>query len=43
MVRELKASGTIANYEQRTPKMEEFSEFIGTPQATKLAEKYRIV
>jgi 2-methylisocitrate lyase-like PEP mutase family enzyme len=43
MVRELKASGTIANYEQRTPKMEEFSEFIGTPQATRLAVKYRIV
>jgi 2-methylisocitrate lyase-like PEP mutase family enzyme len=43
MMNELKATGTISNYEQRTPAMEAFSEFIGTPQATQLAVKYRIV
>jgi 2,3-dimethylmalate lyase len=43
MMRELKSTGTVANYAQRTPKMEEFNEFIGAKEATQLAEKYRIV
>jgi 2,3-dimethylmalate lyase len=43
MVNELKATGTIANFAQRTPGMEEFNQFIGAKEATQLAEKYRIV
>jgi len=43
MVKELKATGTIANFAQRTPTWEEFNEFIGAKEATQLAEKYRIV
>jgi 2-methylisocitrate lyase-like PEP mutase family enzyme len=43
MIKELKATGTIANFAQRAPAMEEFNEFIGARQATQLAEKYRIV
>jgi 2,3-dimethylmalate lyase len=43
MVKELRATGTIANLAQRTPSLEEFSEFIGAKEATQLAEKYRIV
>jgi len=43
MVKELKATGTIANFGQRTPTWEEFNEFIGAKEATQLAEKYRIV
>jgi 2,3-dimethylmalate lyase len=43
MMKELKATGTIANFSQRTPSMEAFNEFIGAKDATQLAEKYRIV
>jgi 2-methylisocitrate lyase-like PEP mutase family enzyme len=43
MVKELSATGTIANFAQRTPSFEEFNEFIGAKEATQLAEKYRIV
>jgi 2,3-dimethylmalate lyase len=43
MVKELKATGTVANFAQRTPGWEEFNEFIGAKEATHLAEKYRIV
>ena len=43
MLRELKDSGTIANFSERSPSWKEFNEFIGTTQATQLAEKYRIV
>jgi 2-methylisocitrate lyase-like PEP mutase family enzyme len=43
MIKELKATGTIANFAQRTPAMEKFNEFIGAKEATQLAEKYRIV
>lgn len=43
MIQELKATGTIANWAQRTPTWEEFNEFIGAAEATKLAERYRIV
>jgi 2,3-dimethylmalate lyase len=43
MVKELKSTGTIGNFAQRTPTMEEFNEFIGATEATQLAEKYRIV
>jgi 2,3-dimethylmalate lyase len=43
MVKELRATGTIANLAQRTPSQEEFNEFIGAKEATQLAEKYRIV
>jgi 2-methylisocitrate lyase-like PEP mutase family enzyme len=43
MIKELKAAGTIANFAQRTPTMEEFNEFIGAKEATQLAEKYRII
>jgi 2-methylisocitrate lyase-like PEP mutase family enzyme len=43
MVKELRATGTIANLAQRTPSLEEFNEFIGAKEATQLAEKYRIV
>jgi 2-methylisocitrate lyase-like PEP mutase family enzyme len=43
MVKELSATGTIANFAQRTPSWEEFNEFIGAKEATQLAEKYRIV
>jgi 2-methylisocitrate lyase-like PEP mutase family enzyme len=43
MMKELKSAGTIGNYAQRTPAMNEFNEFIGAKEATQLAEKYRIV
>ena len=43
MAKELKATGTVADYAQRTPSWDEFNEFIGTREATQLAEKYRIV
>jgi len=43
MVKELSATGTIANFAERTPSFEEFNEFIGAKEATQLAEKYRIV
>lgn len=43
MIKELKATGTVANFAQRTPAWEEFNEFIGAKEATRLAEKYRIV
>jgi methylisocitrate lyase len=43
MIKELKATGTVANFAQRTPAWEEFNEFIGAKEATQLAEKYRIV
>ena len=43
MLRELKTSGTIANFSERSPSWKEFNEFIGTTQATQLAEKYHIV
>ncbi|HXG17597.1 MAG TPA: oxaloacetate decarboxylase [Methylomirabilota bacterium] len=43
MMKELKATGTIANWAQRTPTWNEFNEFIGAVEATKLAERYRIV
>jgi 2-methylisocitrate lyase-like PEP mutase family enzyme len=43
MVKELRVTGAIANFAQRTPTWEEFNEFIGAKEATQLAEKYRIV
>jgi 2-methylisocitrate lyase-like PEP mutase family enzyme len=43
MMKELKSTGGIANFPQRTPTMQEFNEFIGAREATELAEKYRIV
>jgi 2,3-dimethylmalate lyase len=43
MIKELKSTGTIGNFAQRTPAMEEFNQFIGAKEATQLAEKYRIV
>ncbi len=43
MLKELKTSGTIVNFSERSPSWEEFNEFIGTTQATQLAEKYHIV
>jgi 2,3-dimethylmalate lyase len=43
MINELKSTGTIGNFAQRTPTMQEFNEFIGAKEATHLAEKYRIV
>lgn len=43
MIRELKTTGTIATFAQRTPSWEEFNEFIGSTEATQLAEKYHIV
>jgi 2-methylisocitrate lyase-like PEP mutase family enzyme len=43
MLKEVKETGTIANWAQRTPTWEEFNEFIGAAEATKLAERYRIV
>ncbi len=43
MIKELKSSGTIGNFAQRTPTMDEFNEFIGAKEATQFAEKYRIV
>jgi 2-methylisocitrate lyase-like PEP mutase family enzyme len=43
MIKELKSTGTIGNFAQRTPTMDEFNEFIGAKEATQLAEKYRIV
>jgi 2-methylisocitrate lyase-like PEP mutase family enzyme len=43
LVKELKTTGTIANFSQRSPSWDEFNAFIGTQEATQLAEKYRIV
>ncbi|MEW6297341.1 MAG: oxaloacetate decarboxylase [Thermodesulfobacteriota bacterium] len=43
MIKELKETGTVANYAQRTPSWEEFNAFIGATEATQLAEKYHIV
>jgi len=43
MFKELKATGTIANFAQRTPSWEEFNEFIGAKEAAQLVEKYHIV
>jgi len=43
MLKELKATGTIAHWAQRTPTWEEFNDFIGAAEATRLAERYRIV
>jgi len=43
MLGELKTTGTIANFAQRTPSMKEFNKFIGADDATVLAEKYGIV
>ncbi len=43
MMKELKSTGTIASFAQRTPSMEEFNDFIGAKEATQLAAKYRIV
>lgn len=43
MVKELKETGTIANWAQRTPTWDEFNTFIGAADATALAERYRIV
>jgi 2-methylisocitrate lyase-like PEP mutase family enzyme len=43
MMKELKVTGTIANWAQRTPAWEEFNNFIGANEATELAKRYRIV
>jgi 2-methylisocitrate lyase-like PEP mutase family enzyme len=43
LMKELRTTGTVANFAQRTPSWEEFNEFIGAKEATSLAEKYRIV
>ena len=43
MMKELKATGTIANWKGRTPSWEEFNNFIGATEATELAKRYRIV
>jgi hypothetical protein len=43
LMKELRATGAIANFAQRTPSWEEFNDFIGAKEATSLAEKYRIV
>jgi 2-methylisocitrate lyase-like PEP mutase family enzyme len=43
MIKALKATGTVANYAQCTPSWEEFNAFIGSKEATQLAEKYHIV
>jgi 2-methylisocitrate lyase-like PEP mutase family enzyme len=43
MMKELKATGTIANWTERTPSWEEFNTFIGATEATELAKRYRIV
>jgi 2,3-dimethylmalate lyase len=43
MTRELKSTGNISNFAQRTPTMQEFNEFIGAKEATQLAKKYGIV
>lgn len=43
MIKELKTSGTIANWAQRTPSWEEFNSFIGANEATELAKRYRVV
>ena len=43
MMKELKSTGTIANFAKRTPTMQEFNDFIGAKEATQLAEKYRII
>ena len=43
MLHELKTTGVVANFFERGPSWDEFNEFIGTKEATQLAEKYRIV
>jgi hypothetical protein len=43
MMKELKATGTVANWAERTPAWEEFNNFIGANEATELAKRYRIV
>lgn len=43
MMKELKATGTIANWAQRTPSWEEFNTFIGANEATELAKRYHVV
>ncbi len=43
MMKELKATGTVANWAQRTPTWEEFNQFIGANEATELAKRYRVV
>jgi 2,3-dimethylmalate lyase len=43
MVKELRMNGRIANLAQRIPSQEEFNEFIGAQEATRLAEKYRVI
>jgi 2,3-dimethylmalate lyase len=43
MIKELKTTGTIANFAQRTPSFDEFNQFIGAVDATKLAERFRVV
>ena len=43
MMKELKTTGTIANWSQRTPTWEEFNDFIGANEATELAKLYHIV
>jgi 2-methylisocitrate lyase-like PEP mutase family enzyme len=43
MMKELKTTGTIANWTERTPSWEEFNTFIGATEATALAKRYRIV
>ena len=43
MMKELKTTGTIANWSQRTPTWEEFNDFIGANEATALAKRYHIV
>jgi 2-methylisocitrate lyase-like PEP mutase family enzyme len=43
MMKELKATGTVANWAERTPSWEEFNTFIGATEATALAKRYRIV
>jgi len=43
MMKELKATGTIANWAQRTPAWEKFNTFIGANESTDLAKRYRIV
>jgi 2,3-dimethylmalate lyase len=43
MMKELKATGAVANWAQRTPTFEEFNNFIGAVEATTLAKRYRVV
>jgi 2-methylisocitrate lyase-like PEP mutase family enzyme len=43
MMKELKGTGTIADLAKRVPSWEEFNDFIGSIEATRLAEKYRVI